>query len=43
MCRRDFKLVENPPMDDPAGDSLLKSSGSAKQEKLGYELTYTII
>ena len=35
MCQREVKLVENPTMDDPAGNSSLKSSGSAKQEKDG--------
>ena len=28
----EFKLVENPTVDDPTGNSLLKSSGSVKQE-----------
>ena len=28
----EYKLVENPTADDPAGNSSLKSSGSVKQE-----------
>ena len=54
MCRRDFKLVENPTaerrttrkcgaMDDPIRNDLLKSNGSVKQENQGYKLTHTII
>ena len=38
MCRRDFKLVENPPMDDPIRNDSLKSSGSVKQEKAGLQV-----